>query len=73
MLQRYSADSVSWRAKDAALYLVTSLTSRGQTQKHGITQASTLVSLPDFAAEHILPELQKPDGKLKLQKYEESM
>lgn len=61
MLQQYAADSVSWRAKDAALYLVTSLTSRGQTQKHGITQASTLVSLPDFAAQHILPELHKPD------------
>lgn len=66
MLQQYSADSVSWRAKDAALYLVTSLTSRGQTQKHGITQASSLVSLPDFTAQHILPELHKPDGKLKM-------
>lgn len=62
MLQQYSADPTSWKAKDAALYLVTSLASRGQTQKHGITQTSTLVSLPDFCGQHIMPELQKPDG-----------
>ncbi|KAG8250095.1 exportin-2 [Homalodisca vitripennis] len=61
MLQQYSADPASWKAKDAALYLVTSLASRGQTQKHGITQTSSLVSLPDFCAQHIMPELQKPD------------
>lgn len=64
MLQQYTTDSSSWRAKDAALYLVTSLANKGQTQKHGITQTSSLVSLPDFAAQHILPELQKPDGKI---------
>ncbi|XP_054273914.1 exportin-2 [Macrosteles quadrilineatus] len=61
MLQQYSADPNAWKAKDAALYLVTSLASRGQTQKHGITQTSTLVSLPDFCSQHIMPELQKPD------------
>uniref|UniRef100_A0A1B6CNE8 Exportin-2 n=1 Tax=Clastoptera arizonana TaxID=38151 RepID=A0A1B6CNE8_9HEMI len=61
MLQQYSVDQSSWRAKDSVLYLVTSLANKGQTKKHGVTQSSSLVSLPDFAAEHILPELQKPD------------
>lgn len=64
MLQQYSADSASWKAKDAALYLVTSLASRGQTQKRGITQTSTLVNLTDFCGQHIMPELQKTDGNV---------
>ncbi|XP_067006504.1 exportin-2 [Anabrus simplex] len=62
MLHKYTdSPSQNWRSKDAALYLVTSLASRGQTQKHGVTQSSQLVNLSDFASQHILPELQKPD------------
>lgn len=62
MLQQYDANPANcWKQKDAALYLVTSLTNKGQTQKHGITQATALVNLSDFTAQHILPELMKPD------------
>ncbi|KAJ8681341.1 hypothetical protein QAD02_017128 [Eretmocerus hayati] len=62
MLQNYAAKpSENWRSKDAAIYLVTSSASKGQTQKHGVTQYSELVPLPDFAAQHIKPELEKPD------------
>ncbi|XP_039293224.1 LOW QUALITY PROTEIN: exportin-2 [Nilaparvata lugens] len=62
MLQQYDANpGTCWRQKDAALYLVTSLTNKGQTQKHGVTQATSLVNLSDFTAQHILPELNKPD------------
>ncbi|XP_045151350.1 exportin-2 [Echinops telfairi] len=49
--------SVNWKHKDAATYLVTSLASKAQTQKHGITQANELVNLTEFFVNHILPDL----------------
>uniref|UniRef100_A0A2I3H1C3 Exportin-2 n=1 Tax=Nomascus leucogenys TaxID=61853 RepID=A0A2I3H1C3_NOMLE len=49
--------SVNWKHKDAAIYLVTSLASKAQTQKHGITQANELVNLTEFFVNHILPDL----------------
>lgn len=59
MLQQYQADSKkNWKAKDAAIFLVTSLASKKQTAKHGTTQASELVNLQSFFTENILPELQ---------------
>lgn len=62
MLQRYSEKPAeNWHSKDAALYLVVSCVSRGQTQKHGVTQSSGLVSLPEFTREHIIPELLRPN------------
>ncbi|XP_076289313.1 chromosome segregation 1 [Lasioglossum baleicum] len=62
MLQNYAAKPTeNWRSKDAAIYLVTSSASKGQTQKHGVTQSSELVSLPQFAMQHIEPELLKPN------------
>lgn len=59
MLQLYQADSEkdNWKAKDAAVFLVTSLASKKQTAKHGTTQASELVNLQSFFTENILPEL----------------
>nr|CAD7443929.1 unnamed protein product [Timema bartmani] len=65
MLKHYEDNpALNWRSKDAALYLVTSLASKGQTQRQGITQTSELVDLTDFARHHTLPELQKEDGKI---------
>ncbi|XP_003485641.1 exportin-2 [Bombus impatiens] len=62
MLQNYADKPVeNWRSKDAAIYLVTSSASKAQTQKHGVTQSSELVSLPQFAMQHIEPELVKPN------------
>ncbi|XP_020707492.2 exportin-2 [Athalia rosae] len=62
MLQNYVANpKENWRSKDAALYLVTSSDSKRQTQTHGVTRTTGLVSLPDFAKQHIEPELAKPD------------
>lgn len=64
MLQNYAEKPAqNWRSKDAALYLVTSSASKAQTQKHGVTQSSDLVSLPQFAAQHIEPELAKLNGR----------
>uniref|UniRef100_A0A3Q4GC02 Exportin-2 n=1 Tax=Neolamprologus brichardi TaxID=32507 RepID=A0A3Q4GC02_NEOBR len=51
----------NWKHKDAAIYLVTSLASKAQTQKHGITQANELVNLTEFFVNHILPDLKSPN------------
>lgn len=60
LLDRYKADPKNnWRSKDTAIYLVTTLASKGATQKHGVTQASQLVPLPQFCVQHILPELER--------------
>lgn len=60
MLQKYEeAPLQNWRDKDTVLYLVTSLASKGQTQRHGTTQTNQLVDLTSFTTEHVLPELQK--------------
>ncbi|EFA07339.1 exportin-2 [Tribolium castaneum] len=62
MLSKYNENPKdNWRSKDAALYLVTSLVSRGATQKHGVTQTSQLVSIPQFCQDQILPELKRTD------------
>uniref|UniRef100_A0A674I1M6 Exportin-2 n=1 Tax=Terrapene triunguis TaxID=2587831 RepID=A0A674I1M6_9SAUR len=58
MLQEYAKNpSVNWKHKDAAIYLVTSLASKAQTQKHGITQANEFVNLTEFFVNHIQPDL----------------
>jgi hypothetical protein len=63
MLQKYIENPwENWRDKDTVLYLVTSLASKGQTQRDGTTQTNELVDLTSFATEHILPELQKDTG-----------
>ncbi|XP_050552238.1 LOW QUALITY PROTEIN: exportin-2 [Spodoptera frugiperda] len=62
MLAKYGEmGAAAWRGKDAAMYLVTSLASRGSTQAAGVTRASPLVDLAQFAQTHVLPELQRTD------------
>lgn len=61
-LQLYKSDPKNnWRSKDTAIYLVTTLASKGATQKHGVTQASQLVPLPQFCQSDIIPELERAD------------
>ena len=50
--------TANWKHKDAAIYLVTSMAAKGSTQKHGVTQTSSLVNLDEFYQSQILPELQ---------------
>lgn len=62
LLSKYKENpAANWRAKDTAIYLVTSFASRGGTQKHGITNVSELVPLPQFCAQQIMPELERPN------------
>lgn len=65
MLMKYTENPTqNWHSKDAALYLVISLVSRGATQRHGVTQTSQLVSVPQFCQQHVLQEIERPNGKL---------
>lgn len=60
MLTKYQENpQQNWHSKDAAMYLITSLVSRGATQRHGVTQTSHLVSIPQFCQQHVLPELER--------------
>lgn len=62
MLAEYTKNPASnWKCKDTALYLVTALAARAQTQKHGITQTSELVNITDFFNSHILEDLNSAD------------
>lgn len=63
MLGRYAENPKrNWKNKDAAIYLVTSLAAKGQTQKHGITQTNQLVNVLDFYQAQILPDLNDQNG-----------
>ncbi|CAL8069631.1 unnamed protein product [Orchesella dallaii] len=62
MLTQYNQNpNGGWKSKDAAIYLVTSLAAKGQTQRHGITQTNQLVNIVDFYTTYILPDLQAPN------------
>lgn len=62
LLSKYAENPAqNWRAKDTAIFLVTSFASRGSTQKHGVTQTSQLVPLPEFCQQQIIPELERPN------------
>ncbi|XP_067927952.1 exportin-2-like [Watersipora subatra] len=62
MLIEYSKDQkANWKCKDTAIYLITTLAAKAQTQKHGITQTSELVNIVDFFKSNILPELEVND------------
>ena len=50
-----------WRNKVAAIYLVTTLSAKGQTARHGATLINELVNITDFFQGHILPELKVQD------------
>lgn len=62
LLSDYQSDNINkWRAKDTAIFLVTSFASRGGSKKYGVTQTSELVPLADFCEQHIIPEIERPD------------
>lgn len=63
MLEQYAVNEQNWRSKDAAMFLVTTLASRGSTQRHGTTKISELVNIEEFTTLHVLPELTKPNSK----------
>ncbi|CAB3368472.1 Hypothetical predicted protein [Cloeon dipterum] len=62
MLAKYEQNpATNWKCKDSAIYMVTSLAAKGQTQRSGITQINELVNLTDFASKYIIPEIDNAD------------
>ncbi|GIX82326.1 exportin-2 [Caerostris extrusa] len=62
MLENYRKNpNINWKSKDAAIYLVTSITAKGQTVRHGITQTNQLVNVSDFFNGQIFPTLHSPN------------
>ena len=49
--------ATSWRQKDAALFLILSLASRGKTERYGITKISGLVNITDIYWGQVASEL----------------
>ena len=61
MLETYAKDPANhWRSKDAAIYLIIALASKGHTARQGTTQINQLVDLGEFFLGHIVPDLQNP-------------
>ena len=59
LLSESNADpSNAWRAKDAAIYLVTALAAKTKTSTSGATTTNELVNLHEFYTNHISPELE---------------
>jgi exportin-2 (importin alpha re-exporter) len=58
MVQAYTADpGKNWKAKDAAIYLVTALAVKGSTAVGGVTETNAMVPIESWTADHMLPEL----------------
>ncbi|CAF3715888.1 unnamed protein product, partial [Rotaria sordida] len=51
----------NWLKKDACIFLVLALASKGETQKFGITKTSSFISISAFYSNSILPEFQDQD------------
>ncbi|KAJ1930620.1 importin-alpha export receptor [Tieghemiomyces parasiticus] len=61
-LARYAQDPAGeWRAKDVALFMVTSISAVSVVARHGATKVNDLVNVTDFFSQHILGHLQKVD------------
>lgn len=59
LLKRYMEDSTqNWKMKDSAMFLITSVASRGETGRHGVTATTEFVDIMEFYKMHVLPELQ---------------
>lgn len=65
MLQEYAKNpTVNWKHKDAAIYLVTSLASKAQTQKVRICRTVVMAAIPSLAGLGITGYRQNVDGRL---------
>ncbi|GAA6061481.1 hypothetical protein JCM10212_002560 [Sporobolomyces blumeae] len=64
-LQQYASDpKTNWKSKDTAIFLLTSIASRGSTLQQGVTSTNALVDVIKFFSEHILSDLQAPAGSV---------
>ena len=65
-LQQYHQDPRNnWRAKDTALYLITSLSAKTLTAQSGATSTNEYIQILPVFMEHIVPDLRAPlDGSV---------
>ncbi|GAA5820705.1 hypothetical protein JCM11251_003120 [Rhodosporidiobolus azoricus] len=62
-LQQYAASpTTAWKSKDTAIFLLTSIASRGSTASQGVTSTNALVDVIKFFSEHVLGDLQAAPG-----------
>ncbi|GAA5999813.1 hypothetical protein JCM10207_005923 [Rhodosporidiobolus poonsookiae] len=62
-LQQYAASpTTAWKSKDTAIFLLTSIASRGSTAAQGVTSTNALVDVIKFFSEHVLADLQAAPG-----------
>ncbi|WVN85455.1 uncharacterized protein L203_100601 [Cryptococcus depauperatus CBS 7841] len=64
-LQEYAKNpSANWKSKDTAIYLLTSIASRGSTQQLGVTSTNVLVDVVDFFGQNVFSDLQATPGSV---------
>ena len=57
-LQQYCADPrTNWKAKDTAIFLLTSIAARGSTAQHGVTSTNSLIDVIQFFSDHVVQDL----------------
>ncbi len=58
-LADYSANpAANWKSKDTAIYLLTSIASRGSNALQGVTSTNTLVDVVQFFSQNVFQDLQ---------------
>ena len=57
-LQAYASDASNWKSKDTAIYLLTSIASRGSTQALGVTSTNNLVNVVEFFGQNVYGDLE---------------
>ncbi|RXK37557.1 importin-alpha export receptor [Tremella mesenterica] len=58
-LQDYASNPTEkWKSKDTAIYLLTSIASRGSTQQLGVTSVNVLVDVVEFFGQNVFADLQ---------------
>ncbi|CAD6568832.1 MAG: importin-alpha export receptor [Tremellales sp. Tagirdzhanova-0007] len=64
-LQEYTANpSEKWKSKDTAIYLLTSIASRGSTQQLGVTSTNVLVDVVAFFGQNVFSDLEASSGSV---------
>ncbi|BEJ11174.1 hypothetical protein CspHIS471_0105960 [Cutaneotrichosporon sp. HIS471] len=54
----------NWKSKDTAVYLLTSIASRGSTVQRGVTSVNVLVDVVDFFGKNVFADLQAAPGSV---------
>ncbi|OCF55372.1 importin-alpha export receptor [Kwoniella mangroviensis CBS 10435] len=65
LLQEHAKNPTdNWKSKDTAIYLLTSIASRGSTQQLGVTSTNVLVDVVEFFGQNVFADLQAAPGSV---------